>query len=117
VILAAALLGISAHFANALPDMFADRETGVRALPHILGQRGSSLVIVGGAISASVLIVTQSTSLDLAIAASGLALAVGLALTASSLALRSEPPRVIFYLLIGGSFVNVILLVLGQSTP
>ena len=117
VILASSLLGVSAHFANSLPDLFDDRRTGVRSLPHILGQRGSSLVIAGGAISASVLIVTQSTNLDLAIAASGLALAVGLALTASSLALRSEPPRVTFYLLIGGSFVNVILLVLGQSTP
>jgi len=36
VMLAAGLLGVAAHFANALPDLMDDRETGVRALPHML---------------------------------------------------------------------------------
>jgi 4-hydroxybenzoate polyprenyltransferase len=115
VILAASLLGISAHFANALPDLLEDRKTGVRALPHILGQRVSALVIAGTAILATTIVVTQSPSLNFVIALTGFALTVGLALAASALALKSKPPRVIFHLLIAASFVNVVLLVLGQS--
>lgn len=114
VILAASLLGISAHFANALPDLLEDRKTGVQALPHILGQRVSALVIAGTAILASTIVVTQSPSLNFVIALTGFALTVGLALAASALALKSKPPRVIFHLLIAASFVNVVLLALGQ---
>jgi 4-hydroxybenzoate polyprenyltransferase len=44
-VLAGALLGVSAHFANVLPDLVADAATGVRGLPHRLGARTS--VIVG----------------------------------------------------------------------
>jgi 4-hydroxybenzoate polyprenyltransferase len=113
VMLAAALLGVAAHFANALPDLTDDRETGVRALPHILGQRASALVISAAATIASLLVVTQSTSLNPAIAWVGFGLTIGLVLLASALALRPKPPRVIFHLLIAASFVNVALLVLG----
>ena len=114
VIVAASLLGISAHFANALPDLLDDRKTGVRALPHILGQRASAQVIAGTAILATTIVVTQSPSLNPAVALIGFAITVGLAVAASALALRPKPPRVIFYLLIAASFVNVVLLVLGQ---
>jgi 4-hydroxybenzoate polyprenyltransferase len=117
VMLAAALLGVAAHFANALPDLTDDRETGVRALPHILGQRASALVISAAAAMASLLVVTQSTSLNPVIAWTGFGLTMGLVFLASALALRPKPPRAIFHLLIAASFVNVILLLLGQSTP
>jgi len=113
VMLAAAFLGVAAHFANALPDLTDDRETGVRAMPHILGQRVSALVISLAAAMASLLVVTQSTSLNPVIAWVGFGFTMGLVLTASALALRSKPPRVIFQLLIAASFVNVALLVLG----
>ena len=115
VMLAAALLGIAAHFANALPDLIDDRETGVRALPHILGQRVSALAISAAAALASLLVVTQSTSLNSVLAWVGFGLTMGLVTTASVLALRPKPPRVIFHLLIAAAFVNVSLLVLGQS--
>ncbi len=113
VMLAASLLGISAHFANALPDLFDDRETGVRALPNILGQRFSALMIALAAFLASSLVVTQSPGLNPTVAISGLVLTLILALSASALALREQPPRVIFHLLIAAAFVNVALLVLG----
>lgn len=32
-----ALIGVAAHFANVLPDLGEDRQTGVRGLPHRLG--------------------------------------------------------------------------------
>jgi len=38
---AGALLGSGAHFFNTLPDLAADRATGVRGLPHRLGARGA----------------------------------------------------------------------------
>ncbi len=44
-IVAGALLGIAAHFANVLPDLGDDAATGVRGLPHRLGARAS--VVVG----------------------------------------------------------------------
>lgn len=115
VILAASLLGVSAHFANALPDLFDDRETGIRALPHVLGQRASALAIAATATLASLLVVTQSTSLNSTIAVAGFTVTLGLALFSSVLALRVQPPRTIFTLLLGASLVNVILLMLGQS--
>ena len=115
VMLTASLLGISAHFANALPDLFDDRQTGVRALPHILGQKVSALFIASAAGLASLLVVTQSTNLSPSLAWAGFALTMGLALSASALALREKPPRVIFHLLIGATLVNVVLLMLGQS--
>jgi 4-hydroxybenzoate polyprenyltransferase len=40
---AAALLGVAAHLANALPDLREDVATGVRGLPHRLGIRGTAL--------------------------------------------------------------------------
>jgi 4-hydroxybenzoate polyprenyltransferase len=113
VMLAAALLGVAAHFANALPDLLDDRETGVRALPHILGQRISALAISGAASMASLLVVTQSTSLNPVLAWVGFGLTMALVITASVIALGPKPPRVIFHLLIAAAFVNVVLLVLG----
>jgi 4-hydroxybenzoate polyprenyltransferase len=38
---AGALVGAGAHFANAIPDLDADRSTGVHGLPHRLGRRGA----------------------------------------------------------------------------
>jgi heme o synthase len=43
LIAAGALLGGGAHFANALPDLADDARTGVRGLPHRLGETGSSV--------------------------------------------------------------------------
>ncbi len=113
VMLAAGLLGVAAHFANALPDLMDDRETGVRALPHMLGQRVSALAISGAAALASLLVVTQSASLNPTLAWLGFGLTMSLVIAASVLALRPKPPRVIFHLLIAAAFVNVALLVLG----
>ena len=113
VMLAAALLGVAGHFANALPDLIDDRVTGVRALPHILGQRVSALAISAAAALASLLVVTESTSLNPVLAWLGFGMTMALVITASVLALRPKPPGVIFHLLIAAAFVNVALLVLG----
>ena len=113
IVIVAALLGISAHFANALPDQVADKLTGVNALPHILGQRVSSVVIGVVAMVATVITVTQSPSLPTEIAIAGLVAMVLLIGSASLLSLRASPPRIVFIILIAAALVNVILLVLG----
>ena len=114
-ILVAALLGVSAHFANVLPDILADKLTGVNALPHILGQRVSALVIAGTALLASSIVLTQSTKLPAAITGSGLGLIIVLVLSASILSLKPKPPRMVFPLLMLTALMNVLLLVLGSS--
>lgn len=43
LVLAAAVMGSAAHFANVLPDLAADRATGVRGLPHRWGRLGSAV--------------------------------------------------------------------------
>jgi 4-hydroxybenzoate polyprenyltransferase len=115
VVLMSALLGVSAHFANVLPDIEADKLNGVRALPHILGQRVSALVIAATTLVATLLVVTQSQDLDPAVAIPGLVLNLVLAGLASALSLKKQPPRSAFLLLILASLVNVILLVLGSG--
>src|SRR3954451_8201998 len=47
LVLAGALLGAGAHFANVLPDLADDAATGVRGLPHRLGPTGSSIAAAG----------------------------------------------------------------------
>ena len=113
VVLVSALLGVSAHFANVLPDLAADKLTGVNALPHILGQKISAIVIAVTALLATVIIVTQSSRLPEIAAVAGLVLTVLLAGAASLLSLRLKPPRVVFPLLMLAALTNVILLVLG----
>lgn len=113
VMVVAALLGIAAHFANVLPDLIEDKKTSVNALPHILGQRTSALVIAVSACSASLVLVIESTSLNPAIALGGLGLTVVLSFLASVLALNPKPPKLVFHLLIVASLVNVIMLMLS----
>ncbi|MFD0637210.1 UbiA family prenyltransferase [Catenulispora yoronensis] len=55
ILIAAALLGVGGHLANALPDLEADRLTGVRGLPNILAEkfsvrtvRSAALVLLAG---------------------------------------------------------------------
>jgi 4-hydroxybenzoate polyprenyltransferase len=113
VMIVAGLFGVAAHFANTLPDLLADKQTGVRALPHILGQKASALVIAVTASSASIILVTQSSKLEPLVSIGGLGLTVALSLLASVLALRPNPPKLVFHLLLMASLVNVVMLMLG----
>jgi 4-hydroxybenzoate polyprenyltransferase len=55
-IAAGALLGVSAHCSNALPDLVNDRAVGVHGLPHRLGARGSTVVAGLSASGAAVVV-------------------------------------------------------------
>ena len=69
IVAAAACCGVAAHFANTLPDVAADAQTGVRGLPQRLGPRMSTLVTVAFIAAASVLLVIATQGASLAIAA------------------------------------------------
>ena len=114
VMIVAGIFGVAAHFANTLPDLLADKKTGVRALPHILGQAASAVVIAVSASSASLVLVTQSDKLVPVISVGGLGLTVVLSLLASVLALRPNPPKLVFHLLLLAILVNALMLMLGS---
>lgn len=113
VFLVTALLGLSAHFANALPDILDDQQTGINALPHVLGQRASGFVIALAAVAASAIVVWQSDELPWVLGLIGMALTLALAALATVLALKRPPPRLLFPVLVAVSFVNVTLFMLA----
>lgn len=108
LMLAAGSLGVAAHFLNVLPDLADDAATGVRGLPHRLGERASRVAATG-------LLVTASLAALLGRAGSpepwawGL-LAVVLVLALVSLRGRGRGP---FRAAIGIALLDVLLVALG----
>jgi 4-hydroxybenzoate polyprenyltransferase len=70
---AGALLGVGAHLLNVLPDLADDEATGVRGLPHRLGERRvrvlAPLVLLAGSVVAAAGRATPTAWVGLAIAA------------------------------------------------
>jgi 4-hydroxybenzoate polyprenyltransferase len=96
VFVVAGLLGVAAHFANALPDLRHDTAHGIRGLPQILGPKRSGVAVLVGAVSAAGIIVVYATGTPWPLRfATGL-VAMALALGASVMAFRPTPPRAIF---------------------
>ena len=96
VVVVAGLLGVSAHFANALPDLLDDKETSVRGLPQRLGAKRSGLVLATGVIAATILITAFGDSLPFGVRVLTAALAISAGLSAAVLAYAPTPPRIIF---------------------
>jgi 4-hydroxybenzoate polyprenyltransferase len=63
---AGALLGVSAHLANVLPDLAEDAATGVRGLPHRIGGRWSAVAAAALLFAAIAAIVLGSGDLGIA---------------------------------------------------
>ena len=106
------LLGVSAHFANAAPDVVEDRAAGVWGLPQRIGARGSlaiALVLLG---SVGALLLTQAT-----LSGPGLALGclvVSLPLVVGSvLVVRGRIGRPAFTMVMVAALADVALLVIA----
>jgi 4-hydroxybenzoate polyprenyltransferase len=112
--LAGALLGVSAHFANVLPDLEDDAATGIRGLAHRAGPRTSGLVIAAALAGASVSIVVGLGNTAL-YGWLGLALSVALAVACAALVLAGRPTRLIFRLIIAAALLDVVLLALAGA--
>jgi 4-hydroxybenzoate polyprenyltransferase len=110
---AAALVGLGGHFANVLPDLAADRATGVNGLPQQVGARWGA-----GAVRAVALVLLLSASVLLVLASSrqwvslgGLGAAVLLAVIGAV-----GSGRVPFVAAFGLAAVDVVLLAAGGYT-
>ncbi len=106
-----ALLGFGAHFANVLPDLRSDAETGVRGLPHRLGP-GAGVIVMAVALAAASVILgfapaTMSVIFALAVSAAGIALAAATAMAA----IRAPRSPVAFRLTIVIAILDVMLLI------
>ena len=116
---AGALLGVSAHFANVLPDLDDDAATGVRGLPHRLGLRASGVVVATALAVASALVVF-GPGLDVTDAVGivrlvGFVATLGLAAACALLAMRGVATRLLFQLIIAAALVDVTLLALSGT--
>jgi 4-hydroxybenzoate polyprenyltransferase len=113
---AGALLGIAAHFANALPDLDDDRRTGIRGLPHRLRLRISivitwvALLLAAGAVTVGV--ATGAAGIPL-FAVAGLLISLTIAIVGLIIALRRGVGRWLFRLVIVAALVDVAMLVLA----
>lgn len=106
---AGGLLGVSAHFANVLPDLADDAATGVRGLPHRVGARTSGLIIAGALAAASVCLVVGLGGTG-AIQFAGLGICLALAAVCAMLVVTGRAPHLIFRLIIVAAIVDVLLL-------
>jgi 4-hydroxybenzoate polyprenyltransferase len=114
VTVAAALLGLGAHFANVLPDLAADKATGVGGLPQRVAAmwgpgavRTVALVLL---LTASVLLLLGATRRWVAIP--GLTAALLLAVAAAR-----GTGRAPFLAAIGIAAVDIMLFALGGEAP
>ncbi|CAN5299018.1 UbiA family prenyltransferase [soil metagenome] len=113
-LVAGALLGVSAHFANVLPDLADDAATGVRGLAHRVGARTSGLTIAAALAFAAASIVLGLGPAP-AYAYLGLGLSLVLAVACAVLVLRGRSTRLIFRLIIAGALIDVVLLALSGA--
>jgi 4-hydroxybenzoate polyprenyltransferase len=112
---AGGLLGVAAHFANALPDLEEDRATGVVGLPHRAGVRTSGIVTFAALAAASGLVVF-GPGLPGFVGWACLAIEAAIAIAGIMLTLTRPPGRPLFRLVILGAIVAVAALVLSGSS-
>lgn len=109
---AAALVGLGAHFANVLPDLAADRATGVDGLPQQVAARWGAGAVRAIALvlllSASVLLLVASGPSRRPVAVAGLGAAAVLAVVGAR-----GTGRVPFRAALGIAAVDVVLLAVG----
>ena len=105
VAVAAALVGVGAHFVNAVPDLADDAATGVRGLPHRLGARPATVLAVALLASATLVVVLASSVRGTGVGWAG----VGVVLVLSGVALigRGRTP---FQAAIAVALVDVAML-------
>jgi 4-hydroxybenzoate polyprenyltransferase len=106
VVAVAGLLGMSAHFANALPDLPDDAMTGIRGLPQIVGPKASGTITAGGLLVATMLITFLGVDLPAWVRIMSGTIALGIGVFVWVLALRPTPPRMIFPLVMVASAVS-----------
>jgi 4-hydroxybenzoate polyprenyltransferase len=115
LVVAGALMGAGAHFANVLPDLASDAATGIRGLPHRLGSLGSSSA-AGILLLGATCCVVAGTGTFPAAAAAAVLVAIGAVLAIGLFRTRTHPlSRAPFRVVLGLAGANVLLLVAAGS--
>ena len=112
---AGALLGVSAHFSNVLPDLDDDSRTGVHGLPHALGSPLSAAIIAVGLIGASAAAVFGPGDTPQFLAVVGFSITVVIATVCVALIARGSLRRVLFRLTILAAAITTALVVVSAS--
>lgn len=115
VVFVAASLGVSAHFANVLPDLLVDRLQGVRGLPHRLGARVVPGALVGLTMASGVALVAGSGLASAALTAPAALVSLGLAAWAAVRSRAPAPGPLPFQLSMAAALVMAVGLALGLA--
>jgi 4-hydroxybenzoate polyprenyltransferase len=113
---AGALFGVAAHFANVLPDLLDDEETGVRGLPHRVGARISAVVVPLLLTAASVVILLGPSGRGVALRVLGLTATLAVALWAATAARRDPRSHRYFFAVIAIALLDVAFFALSGAT-
>lgn len=117
-----AVLGVSIHFTNALPDLGDDARTGVVGLPHRLGRRAAGAVAFAAlAVGAVIVLVGPLLSEasgpadpgGTAVSIGGFVATLAIAVTGLVLAVRRPAHRSLFRLVIAAGLLIAVQLALG----
>lgn len=107
-----ALLGFGAHFANVLPDLRADVETGVRGLPHRLGPRVGVIVMAAALAAASLVLGLSPAGASALYSTAVVAAGIALAAAATVAAVRAPHSAIAFRLTVATALLDVVLLLI-----
>lgn len=103
-----ALLGVGAHLLNVLPDLDDDADTGIRGLPHRLGERWIAPVATVVLVAATVVVVVGSSP------PVALAVTAGVVVLALAVLVVAGRGRLPFLAAIGIALVDAVLLVVAR---
>ena len=113
VVFVAASLGLSAHFANVLPDLLVDRFHGVRGLPQRLGARVVPWALVGLTMASGVALVAGAGTATAVFTTPAALVSVGLASFAAVRSRAAVPGGLPFQLAMAAALVMALGLALG----
>jgi len=114
---AGALLGVSAHLGNVLPDLADDDATGVRGLPHRLGATVTAASGLAAAFGAGALVVIAPDGRPRWWAWLGLAAAALIAVVAFGVVRRRPSSEAAFHATMAVAAIGVVLLAASPSFP
>jgi 4-hydroxybenzoate polyprenyltransferase len=112
---AAALLGVAANLTNALPDLAADQQTGVRGLPNRLGASRSLALALTLLLAATVVIAFGPSGPATWSGWAGLVVTVGIVAGCAPALWRHAGSRVPFYAVIALVPVDLLMIVLAGN--
>lgn len=117
-----AVLGVSIHFTNALPDLADDRRTGVRGLPHRLGRRPAGVVAFAALAVGAVLVLVgpivpgeERAPVSLVVALAGFGATMVIAVVGAIRVLRRPADRLLFQLVMAAGLLIAVQLALGGA--